>query len=141
MPAIPHLQEPLRDGVVVLRPYAERDIPEILIAYQDSPTMHEALGERRPPSGAELGRAAEEAEAARQAGHSFALTILAPGSDDCCGQVRVRHVDWDARTAELDVWVAPQARNRGFARSAVRLATDWLGKNCGLEATCLASGA
>ena len=73
MPAIPELAEPLEDGSVALRLAAERDIPEILLAYQDDPQLHERLGQRRPPSGAELGRVAEEADSERRAGRTVAL--------------------------------------------------------------------
>src|SRR6516225_8543725 len=45
MPPIPEFHEPLSDGQVVLRLAAERDIPEILIAYQDDPQLHVRLGE------------------------------------------------------------------------------------------------
>src|SRR6516164_7166506 len=55
MSPFPRLADPLTDGQVVLRDYAERDIPEILIAYQDDPRLHQRLGQNRPPSGAELG--------------------------------------------------------------------------------------
>ena len=48
MRPLPLLAEPLTDGQVVLRDYAERDIPEILIAHQDDPRMHLLTGEDRP---------------------------------------------------------------------------------------------
>ena len=57
MPAIPALAAPLTDGDLMVRASAERDIPEILIAYQDDPTLHVRLGLERPPSGAQLGAA------------------------------------------------------------------------------------
>ena len=40
MSSFPRLTSPLTDGSVVLRDYVERDIPEILIAYQDDPLLH-----------------------------------------------------------------------------------------------------
>ena len=70
--------EPLTDGVVALRPAAERDIPEILIAYQDDPELHLRLGEERPPSGAELGRLAERAASGPRRRARVTLTILEP---------------------------------------------------------------
>jgi RimJ/RimL family protein N-acetyltransferase len=91
------------------------------------------MGEERPPSGAELGRRAERAPAERAAGTHLTLTILEPGSDVCRGQVYVHHVDWDNQRAELGIWLAPQARNRGLARSALRLAGGWLVGTCGFE--------
>jgi len=130
--SFPHLADPLTDGQVVLRDYKERDIPEILIAYQDDPRLHVQNGEDRPPTGAELGSRAEREAALRAAGEGVTLTVLEPGSDTCRGQIRVRNVDWDHRRAELSVWLAPQVRGRGLGRSALRLAGGWLLTDCGL---------
>lgn len=132
MSSFPQLTEPLTDGAVVLRDYAERDIPEILIAYQDDPRLHLLTGEDRPPSGAELGRLAEREWADRNAGERAALTILEPGSDTCRGQIRVQPVDWDQSRAEIGIWLAPQARGRGLGRGALRLAGGWLIGPCRL---------
>lgn len=133
MPAIPELPDPLSDGRLALRFAGERDIPEILIAYQDDPRLHVHLGEERPPSGAQLGRRAEHADAEREAGRHATLTILAPGSEDCRGQLDVHHIDWDHARASLGIWVAPQARNQGLATHALRLAARWLFDGCALE--------
>ena len=65
MRSFPRLADPLAGGTVTLRDYAERDIPEILIAHQDDPRLYVLTGEDRPPSGAELGRAAEREAAER----------------------------------------------------------------------------
>lgn len=109
-----------------LRPAAERDIPEILIAYQDDPLLHLSLGRPRPPSGAELGRRCELGEEDRRSGRGLTLTIAEPADDLCLGQVEVHSVDWDSRRAELSVWVAPGARGRGLARQALSLVAPWL---------------
>ena len=136
MPALPVPCPPLSDGTVSLRLSAERDIPEILIAHQDDPRLHEQLGEARPPTGAQLGSAAERAPAELESGTSVALTITEPSSDVCRGQVRVRRIDWETRRADLEVWVVPQFRGREYAHRAVRLACEWLAASCGLEASC-----
>jgi RimJ/RimL family protein N-acetyltransferase len=133
VPALPNLREPLTDGVVVLRLEAERDIPEILIAYQDDPELHLRNGIERPPSGAELGRRAERAEAERAAGRSLALTILEQGSDVCRGQITTHAVDWHHARADLGIWLAPQVRGRGLAPRALRLAAVWLLESSRLE--------
>jgi [ribosomal protein S5]-alanine N-acetyltransferase len=132
VPSFPDLPEPLSDGSVTLRLGAERDIPEILIAHQDDPRMHLLTGEDRPPSGAELGRAAEREALDRAAGERATLTILEPGSDTCRGQIRVYPVDWDQSRAEVGIWLAPQVRGRGLGRRALRLAGQWLLGPCGL---------
>jgi RimJ/RimL family protein N-acetyltransferase len=126
MPPFAELREPLSDGAVALRLTAERDIPEILIAYQDDRELHLRLGVDRPPSGAELGRRSERAEADREAGRYVSLTILKSGSDVCVGQITTSRVEWQQARAELGMWLAPQVRGRGLAGRALRLASVWL---------------
>ncbi|MBV9682370.1 MAG: GNAT family N-acetyltransferase [Solirubrobacterales bacterium] len=132
MSSFPHLSEPLTDGQVVLRDYEERDIPEILIAYQDDPHLHLRMGEERPPSGAELGRQAERERADRAIGQRAWLAILEPGSDTCLGLVRVDTTDWDQSRTEMGIFLAPGMRGRGLGRAALRLAGQWLLGPCGL---------
>jgi RimJ/RimL family protein N-acetyltransferase len=136
MPPLPSLEAPLSDGVVTLRQSMERDIPEILIAYQDDRGLHQALGEARPPTGAALGSRAERASDELQAGRLLTLTIIQEGSDVCRGEVRIADIDWETRRAALRVWLAPAFRGQGLARRAHVLACDWLSSECGLGAFC-----
>ncbi len=133
MASIPELEQPLRDDRVVVRLATERDIPEILIAHQDDPELHERLGLARPPSGAELGRQSERADEDRASGARVTLSILERGDGDWRGQIDVRDIDWEAGRAQADVWVVLQARGRGLERAALRLAARWLSDACGLE--------
>jgi ribosomal-protein-serine acetyltransferase len=126
MPELPSPEQPLRGERVTLRPYAERDIPEILIAHQDDPQLHRWLGAPRPPSGAELGRAAERADEDRRHGLRLALTITESGDDRCVGQVSLHSIDWAMGHGELALWLAPEARRRGYGREALVLAAGWL---------------
>jgi RimJ/RimL family protein N-acetyltransferase len=113
MHSFPDLVRPLRSERVTLRFESERDIPEVLIAHQDDPTLHARLGLHRPPSGAELGGRIERAAGERAAGNAVRFTILEPGSDVCRGQLDVHRVDWDDLRAEAGIWVAPGFRGRG----------------------------
>lgn len=133
MPSFPELTEPLAGQQVALRDAAERDIPEVLIAYQDDPELCARLGRERPPSAAELGQAAEREAAERAVGSSAEFTILAPGSDVCRGQLNVHHVDWENARGELGIWLAPGARGLGLASGALRLLGEWLMRECGFE--------
>ncbi|MGI8428771.1 MAG: GNAT family N-acetyltransferase [Solirubrobacteraceae bacterium] len=133
MPSIPEPPAPLSDDRVALRLACQHDIPDVLIAYQDDPRLHERLGQDRPPSGAELGRAAEDAASERVSGTGVTLTILQPGSEHCCGQLEARELDWDHARADLSIWLAPRVRGQGLARRALRLTAGWLLCSCGLE--------
>jgi ribosomal-protein-alanine N-acetyltransferase len=132
MPSFPDLAEPLNGPGVRVRLATERDIPEILIAHQDDPSLHARLGLARPPSGAELGRRTEEQAADRASGTGVWLTILGAESDDCRGQLDVHRVDWDHQRAELGIWIAPRERGHGLASGALVLAGRWLLATCGL---------
>ena len=132
MPAFPDLSDALRSPHAELRFATERDIPEILIAHQDDPQLFVRLGLERPPSGAELGRRSEREAAERAAGQGVRFSILQPGSDVCRGQLDVHRVDWDDCRAEAGIWVAPQARGRGLAPAALRLAGAYLFGACGV---------
>jgi ribosomal-protein-alanine N-acetyltransferase len=132
MASISPPQEPLGDGLITLRLSAERDIPEILIAYQDDRQLHRRLGQARPPSGADLGRACEETDGDLAAGRRVMLTICEAAHDACVGQVAIGQLDWENRRGEAVVWVAPGARRRGYATAALRLAAGWAFARCGL---------
>jgi RimJ/RimL family protein N-acetyltransferase len=132
MPAIPELSQPLSDGHVSIRPAAERDIPEILIAHQDDPRLAQLIGLERPPSGAQLGRAMEQATTARVGGIAVTLTILGPESDLCAGQIDAHRFDWEHAHADVCIWVAQDARGRGLGHRALALAAAWLLDDCGL---------
>jgi RimJ/RimL family protein N-acetyltransferase len=133
MPSFPELEQPLSDSVATVRAAAERDIPEVLIAYQDDPDLHLRLAQARPPSGAELGRRAEQAEANRALGRELTLTIVETPDDTCRGQIHVQQVDWDSSRADLTIWVAPDRRGRQLGTRALSLTAPWLLRDCGLE--------
>lgn len=141
MPPIPELIRPLGDGVIELREISEWDIPEILIAHQDDPDLHRRLGLQRPPTGAQLGMEVERAQAERLAGTSLKLTIVDAGGEDCRGRLDVHAIDWEHRTAQLGLWVAPQVRGRGYGRRALALASAWLFEVCRLRKLILATQA
>jgi RimJ/RimL family protein N-acetyltransferase len=126
MPSFPRLPAPLSGDGVRLRLAAERDIPEILIAHQDDPQLFVQLRMQRPPSGAELGRRSEQVETERALGARLWLTILAPGSDECRGQIDVHEAEHHYGRADLSVWVAPAYRHRGLGSAALALAGRWL---------------
>lgn len=133
MAAIPELEQPLSDGVISLRTSAERDIPEILIAYEDDRHLHERMGQRRPPSGADLGSRSERAAGERTAGTQTQLTVTQVGDDTCIGQLTVHAIDWVQSRAELAIWIAPAGRGQGYGAAALRLLAGWLFSHWGMR--------
>ena len=133
MPVLPEPPQRIVDELVELRPIAEWDIPEVLIAHQDDHELHRRLGMPRPPTGAQLGTEIEQAEARRRAGEALKLTIVEPGANDCCGRVEVSF-DRVGGSPKVRVWVAPQLRGRGYEQRAADLACDWLRDSAGLRA-------
>jgi RimJ/RimL family protein N-acetyltransferase len=133
MPSIPEPPDRIGDDLVELRPIADWDIPEVLIAHQDDRDLHRRLGLSRPPTGAQLGSEVEDAAARRQAGDGIKLTIVAPGGNDCRGRVEVDGIDWERGSATLHVWVIPQLRGRGYEQRAAELAQQWLQASAGLR--------
>jgi RimJ/RimL family protein N-acetyltransferase len=132
MSSIPEPPDRISDELVELRPIAEWDIPEVLIAHQDDRELHSWLGLSRPPTGAQLGSEVEDAQAVRLAGVGVKLTIVEPGSNDCLGRVEVDEIDWELGSARVRVWVAPQLRDRGYEQRAAELASGWLQSSVGL---------
>ncbi|HET9074760.1 MAG TPA: GNAT family N-acetyltransferase [Solirubrobacteraceae bacterium] len=128
---IPDPPERLVGERVELRPIADWDIPEILIAHQDDRDLAACLGMERPPSGAELGREVEEAAAAWAAG-LLKLTIVEPGSNDCRGRLVIDLREAEGTTAPVTVWIARDRRGRSIASEALGLARDWLARSGGI---------
>lgn len=132
MPSLPALSGFLTGSVARVRPAAERDIPEVLVAHQDDPSLHAALGLNRPPSGAELGRRIDAAAHTWATGTGALLTIVERHADDCVGQVDIVELDHDHRRAELRIWVAPARRGRGLGADALALTGRWLLEAAGM---------
>lgn len=133
MPSIPEPPDRIADALVELRPIAEWDIPEVLIAHQDDPELHRRLGLSRPPTGAQLGSEVDDELARRRSGEGIKLAIVEPGGNDCRGRVEVGDIDWEQGSARVRVWVIPQLRGRGYEQRAAELAGDWLRSNVGLS--------
>lgn len=126
MPAIPEPPDRFGDGVIELREFAEWDIPETLIAFQDDPELHRRLGLAKPPTGAQLGTEVDRRLEQRLAGVAVRLTLLEPGDNDWRGRVDVTDFDWEGAGAAMRVWVSPRVRGRGYEERAVALASAWL---------------
>lgn len=113
----------LDGGRVRLRPLAPGDVPRIVEASSDEHTRH-WLG--RTPSPYTEENALEWLESVTEAaatGRGVSWAVADPATDVLLGSVFV----FGAASDEVEVgyWVHPDARGRGVATAATRLATSW----------------
>jgi RimJ/RimL family protein N-acetyltransferase len=110
---------PLAGDGFVLRPFTLDDVAPDHEAIEH-PSSARWLN---PVSSGEPEAVFRELEAEREAGRMLAFTIADPGDGRYLGAIVVFVKEHD--TAELAYVVAPEARGRGLARSAVELLGDW----------------
>ncbi len=124
-PALPATPPLLGDGAVLLRPYAEADVPDLVRACNDAESRR-WLSMLPTPYGE---RDAREFLAQTAAGwereHQAFYAIADAASDRLLGGVALRAEESWAGVAELGYHVMPWARRRGVATAAARLVTQW----------------
>ena len=128
-PLLPPLQPP-SDGTLVLRLRRPDDVPAIAQASHDSETLRWLEDEPVAPEQARdsVARAAEQ----WRSGRGAPFVIADAGSDVPLGLVNVQLAD-DPEVAGLAVSVFPEARGRGVASRALRLAAIWAFGELGLQ--------
>ena len=124
MGEIPLPEPPLTDGAVVLRPWRDADLEALVAAVQD-PDIPRWTRVPSPYTEREGREFLEGQGRQRLAGESLNLAVVDAGNGDLLGSIGVIRLDPARRTAEVGYWVAPQARRRGVATRAVRLASRW----------------
>jgi aminoglycoside 6'-N-acetyltransferase len=109
----------LRDGALTLRPLAEDDLDR-LVAIVDAPGVAEWWS---PPRGA-----AERRDELRNEGLAFAIEL----DGEVVGWLGFEEETYpDYAHASLDLFLAPQAQDRGLGPAALRLAAGWLVRDHG----------
>jgi RimJ/RimL family protein N-acetyltransferase len=128
-PLLPPRQPP-SDGTLVLRLRRPDDVPAIAQASHDSETLRWLEDEPVAPEQASdsVARAAEQ----WRRGRGAPFVIADAGSDVPLGLVNVQLAD-DPEVAGLAVSVFPEARGRGVASRALRLAAIWAFGELGLQ--------
>jgi [ribosomal protein S5]-alanine N-acetyltransferase len=120
-------EPPLADELVALRPWRADDAPNLAAALDGDPEITRWLDQIPQPYG--LGEAHGYLEACRRgwetgAGASFAILGQIDGT--LVGSLGMRLADLPGGVAEAGYWVAREARGRGVATHALRLASRWL---------------
>ena len=127
----PTSQPRLVGTACALRPLADRDVPNLVAACRD-PEIARFTRVPVPYTEADARSFVSLAGDAWQSreGSWFAI---ADAADELIGACSVMDVNHSASAAEIGYWVAPAARGRGAARTALGLITAWAHRELGLD--------
>jgi RimJ/RimL family protein N-acetyltransferase len=124
---------PLTDGVLVLRPWQERDVGAIMSACRDDEIAW-WLDQVPQPYGRSDARAyvAMTRRGWKDGTHAaFAVTDAEAG--EVIGSIGLHWLDPEQGVAEVGYWVSPEARGRGVATRATRLVARWAIVDCEMK--------
>jgi RimJ/RimL family protein N-acetyltransferase len=131
MPELQFPSPPLADDVVMLRRWREADIAAQLQAFGDP--LFERFSDWAPRTEAAAHRQLVEIEEARLRGEQLSFALVKPCEQDAVlGGGSLHAVDLGQRRAAVGYWLAPEARGRGLATSAVRLLARWAFEHLGI---------
>jgi RimJ/RimL family protein N-acetyltransferase len=108
----------LRDDEVVLRPWTENDVPELVSAGNDPEIQHWIPVIPRPYTEADA-LAFVRGEVTPQQHESFAITW----KGSVVGAIGM--TPGESKNASIGYWCVPEARGRGFTTRALRLVCRW----------------
>lgn len=135
MPTTPGRRDPpdpsLADDIVVLRPPREDDAPAIAAACAD-PEISRWVGLPVPYTIEDARAFLETASDGWATGASATFAIVERATGILAGMLGV-HGGHSPADASVGYWLAPEARGRGLATRAVRLATAWAFEDSALE--------
>ena len=120
-------EPPLADDVVGLRPWRAEDAAAVAAAIDGDPEISRWLDQVPQPYG--LGDAHEYITACRRGwedGTSANFAVVDAAEEKLLGSLGLRFADLPAGVAEAGYWVTREARGRGVATHALRLAARWL---------------
>ena len=126
-------EAPLADETIVLREWADADVPAIVSACDDA-EIARWLDQVPQPYGLEDAHAYIGACRRGWAeGTSANFAVVDPADGKVLGSLGLRLADLPDGVAEAGYWVAREARGRGVATHALRLAVRWLLGEPGIE--------
>jgi [ribosomal protein S5]-alanine N-acetyltransferase len=127
-------EPPLADEVVALRPWRAHDAPAVATAIDGDREIGAWLDQVPQPYG--LDDAYAYIAACRRGwaeGTSANFAVVDPDDGTVLGSLGLRLADLPKGVAEAGYWVVREARGRGVATHALRLAVRWLFGEPGIE--------
>jgi RimJ/RimL family protein N-acetyltransferase len=122
---VPELQfptPPLADKTGLLRPWREADVPNNLMAFSDSVTQRFSWSQAAPFTEEDARGYFVDQEQGRLRGEEVQFALVEPQDEgDVLGGGSLYELNLEQGCAAVGYWLAPQARGRGVASTAVRL--------------------
>jgi RimJ/RimL family protein N-acetyltransferase len=117
---------PLTDGLVMLRPWAEEDVPAIVEAIDGDPEITRWLEMIPQPYSAADARAyVRMTREAWSKGAGGAFAVLDAEAGGIVGSMGIRVDDPEHGVAEVGYWARRDARGRGYVTRALLLVARW----------------
>ena len=107
---------------VRIEPYGVRHAPAFQTLASDARIAATTLVPHPYPENGAV-RLAEAAAEARQRREAFAFAVVV--GEAVVGSCSLKHLDWEARQAEIGYWIGVPYWGRGYASAAVRLVTAY----------------
>ncbi|MFJ8645337.1 GNAT family N-acetyltransferase [Streptomyces sp. NPDC093546] len=116
----------LRTERLVLRPFAERDVPGVQTACDDATTQRWLP--LPSPYTEEHARwwCTQGAPESLTSGDGVQFAAEDAATGELVGCFGLKRTDWRELTTEIGYWTVPAARGRGFAPEAVRAVASWV---------------
>lgn len=124
---MPELECPtLGDDVVILRPWTEADVPEVLTVFSDPAVQRFAWPHSHTYTEADAREFFAEQEAARLSGTELNFAFVDPADPGAVlGGGSLYDIDLEQDHAAVGYWLVADARGRGIATDAVLLMARW----------------
>jgi len=118
--------------VVRLRPWRERDVPDLLEACRD-PEIPRWTVVPSPYTEVDARAFVASQNERLSRGEAAPFAVVSPERGDFLGSVEMTLLDRRSGRGEIGYWVAAPARGQGVAVRAVRLISAWAIEDLGLE--------
>ncbi len=124
-PALPAAPPLLGDGAIVLRPYTETDLPDLVRACNDPEAQRWLFGLPTPYTDTDAREFVARTATGWRARSEAFFCIVEAGSDRFLGGIALHGGEAWAGVGEIGYQIAPWARSGGVATAAARLVAQW----------------
>ena len=122
----------LTDGTVRLRPWRERDVPDLVVACSD-PEIPRWTVVPSPYTEVDARAFVASQNERLSRGEAAPFAVVGAERGELLGSIEVTLLDRRSGRGEIGYWVASHTRGRGVALRAVRLLSAWAFEDLGLE--------